>query len=98
MVPADKAVGRKQCVRPDDAGVAGRDVERPDVLMLCLRDLIVGVGHVESGSRGLNIQVNGVVRAGPEIESVEERDLIARVVKRLELGWIEKAIRPQSRQ
>src|SRR4051812_44192370 len=98
MVLADEAVRRKQCVRSDDARVAWRDVQRPNVLMLCLRDLIVGVGHVESGSRGLDVQVNGVVRAGPEIESVEEGDLIARVVKRLELGWIEKAIRPQSRQ
>ena len=58
------------------------------MLRLSARILIVRVGHVESGSRGLNVQVNGVVRAGAKIESVEEGDLIARVMKRLELGRI----------
>jgi hypothetical protein len=64
--------------------------------MLRLVDLIVGVGHIESRSGGLDVQMNRVRTTRSEVDSIEERQLVARVVERFELRRIEKPIRPQA--
>jgi len=57
MVAANEAIRREQRARADDTRITRRDVERPNVLVLRLVDLVVRVRNVKSRSRRLNIQV-----------------------------------------
>src|SRR5207245_9057289 len=98
VVPTHKTIRGKQGIRADDARVSRRHVECRDVLVLRLRDLIVGVRNVESGVGRLDIQMNRVGGAGTEINPVEERDLVADVVKRFELRRIEESVRSEAGQ
>ena len=81
MVAANEAIRREQRARPDDARIARRDVERPNVLVLRLVDLVVRVRDVESRPGRLNIQMDRVGSARPKVEAVEEGQLIAGVMR-----------------
>src|SRR5436190_20326037 len=79
------------------AGVSlsGFDVEGVDVLVLRLLALIERVGHVETRLCGLNVEVQCVGAVRAKVETIEQRDVVPRVVKRLELRRIEEPIRAQ---
>jgi len=66
--------------------------------VLRLLNLVVRVGHVESRVRRLNVEVECVVRPWTEVESVEQRDVVAAIVQRFKFRRIKETVRSQSRQ
>ncbi len=75
LVLSDVDVRGEQHLRADDARVAGRDVDRRDLLVLRLAGvvLIERVRHVERRPRHLHIQMQRVDAAGAQIQAIEER-------------------------
>ena len=95
VIATDEAIRREQGVRANHSRVARRDIERSDVLVLRLLDLVVRVGHIESRVGRLNVEVQCIVRARAEIESVEQGDVVSRIVQRFEFRRIKEAVRSQ---
>ena len=72
VIATDEAVRCEQGVRTNHSGIAGRDVEGVDVLVLRLLALIERVGHVETRLCGLNVEVQCVGAVRAKVETIEE--------------------------
>ncbi len=96
VVVANEGVRREHGLGPDHPRVARCDVVRLDVLVLRLRQRVVGVRDVESRLADLHVEEDRVGVAWVQIEPVEDRRVVAAVVDRVELGRIEVPIRARA--
>ena len=93
VVRAIERIDRQQCRRTERVLIAGRDVQRRQLLPLVLQRLIVRIWNLKPIASAHYVQMKRIFCGGVVVEMVKQRAIGANSMNRLKLGSIQKPAR-----